>query len=394
MNNININAALDFTLEHDDILIYVMFNNKNNIASKTLKFKMSKRYDKELPILKNITDTSDICTVLKQFGFSEEEIESFMLVKKYGIADPNNIKFQLKFTEYKQIISNIQDRIKNAVLTNGLLQISDQDKLLLNSKPPETISYSEYKVQPLNIQNLYTYEPNSNTDNCNLKFALSILSKYSMYLKRDNSWPDIQSYSVAIIEIKNNNTDVTIIPTFYFTDEGVRLYFQTIAGMKNTDTVIQTNMIPADMLDIKDVHTGKNNSFFKDLFASIHTSEYMDHITTNHLSYYLKLKDVVTTRYKLKLKVNVKDKINEILKRVANEYNINNIYRYRLSEKEKKLISMPDIKWSDKIEPNYICVGKTFKQNDKYIDELYEEVPNLILDETMYKILTAIMTIL
>lgn len=68
----------------------------------------------------------------------------------------------------------------------------------------------------------------------------------------------------------------------------------------------------------------------------------MDHITTNHLSYYLKLKDVVTTKYKLKLKVNVKDKINEILKRVANEYDINSIYRYKLSEKEKQLISMPE----------------------------------------------------
>ena len=349
MNDININAALDFTLEHDDILIYIMFNNKNNIASKTLEFTVAKKYDKELPILKNITDTSDICATLKNFSFSEEEIESFMLVKKYGIADPNNIKFQLKFTEYKQIISNIQDHIKNAVLTNGLLQISDQDKLLLNNKPKDTISYSEYKTQPLNIQNLYEYESDSNTDNCNLKFALSILSKYSMYLKRDNSWPDIQSYSVAYIEIKNNKTDVTIMPTFYFTDEGIRLYFQTIAGMKNTDTVLQTNKIPADMLDIKDIHTGKPTSFFKDLFASIHTSEYIDHITTNHLNYYLKLKDVVTTKYKLKLKVNIKDNVNEILKRMANEYNINNIYRYRLSEKEKKLISMPDIKWSDKI---------------------------------------------
>lgn len=143
MNDININAALDFTLEHDDILIYVMFNNKNNIASKTLEFTVAKKYDKELPILKNITDTSDIYAALEHFGFSEEEIENFTLVKKYGIANPNNIKMQLKFTEYKQIISNIQDRIKNAVLTNGLLQISDQDKLLLNSKPPETISYSE-----------------------------------------------------------------------------------------------------------------------------------------------------------------------------------------------------------------------------------------------------------
>lgn len=66
MNNININAALDFTLEHDDILIYIMFNNKDNIASKALKFKVLKKYDKELPILKNITDTSDICTALKQ----------------------------------------------------------------------------------------------------------------------------------------------------------------------------------------------------------------------------------------------------------------------------------------------------------------------------------------
>lgn len=394
MNNININAALDFTLEHDDILIYIMFNSKNNIASKALQFKVLKQYDEELPILKNITNTSDIYDALKQFGFSEEEIESFMLLKKYGIADPDNIKFQLKFTEYKQIISDIQDKIKNSILTNGWLQISEQDKLLLNSKPPETISYSEYKVQPLNIQNIYAYEPDSNSDNCNLKFVLSILSKYSMYLKKDNSWPDIQSYSVAIIEIKNNNTDVTIIPTFYFTDEGVRLYFQTIAGMKNTDTVLQTNKIPADMLDIKDIHTGKPTSFFKDLFESIHTSEYMDHITTNHLSYYLKLKDVVTTRYKLKLKVNIKDKINKILKRVANEYNINNIYRYRLSEKEKKLISMPDIKWSDKIEPNYICVGKTFKQNDKYLDELCEEIPNLISEETMCKILTAIINIL
>ena len=45
MNDININAALDFTLEHDDILIYVMFNNKNNIASKTLKFTVAKKYD-------------------------------------------------------------------------------------------------------------------------------------------------------------------------------------------------------------------------------------------------------------------------------------------------------------------------------------------------------------
>ena len=97
MNDININAALDFTLEHDDILIYVMFNNKNNIASKTLEFTVAKKYDKELPILKNITDTSDICATLKNFSFSEEEIESFMLVKKYGIADPNNIKVQLKF---------------------------------------------------------------------------------------------------------------------------------------------------------------------------------------------------------------------------------------------------------------------------------------------------------
>lgn len=394
MNDININAALDFTLEHDDILIYVMFNNKNNIASKTLEFTVAKRYDKELPILSTITNTSDICNTLKQFGFSEEEIESFMLVKKYGIANPNNIKMQLKFTEYKQIISEIQDKIKNAVLTNGLLQISDQDKLLLNSKPPETISYSEYKVQPLNIQNLYTYEPDSNSDNCNLKFVLSILSKYSMYLKKDNSWPDIQSYSVAIIEIKNNKTDITIIPTFYFTDEGIRLYFQTVAGMKNTDTVLQTNKIPADMLDIKDIHTGKPTSFFKDLFASIHTSEYMDHITTNKLSYYLKLNDVVTIRYKLKLKENIKTKISEILKRVVNEYEINDIRRYKLSEKEKELINMPDIKWSDKIEPNYICVGKTFKQNDKYLDELCEEVPNLISDETICKILTAIINIL
>ena len=123
MNNININATLDFTLEHDDILIYVMFNNKNNIASKTLQFKVLKKYDKESPVLKNITNTSDIYDALKQFGFSEEEIESFMLVKKYGIANPNNIKMQLKFTEYKQIISDIQDRIKNAVLTNGLLHV-------------------------------------------------------------------------------------------------------------------------------------------------------------------------------------------------------------------------------------------------------------------------------
>lgn len=165
MNNININATLDFTLEHDDILIYIMFNDKNNIVSKTLQFKVLKQYDEELPILKNITNTSDIYDALKQFGFSEEEIESFMLIKKYGIANPNNIKMQLKFTEYKQIISEIQDKIKNAVLTNGLLQISDQDKLLLNSKPPETISYSEYKVQPLNIQNLYAYEPDSNKQN-------------------------------------------------------------------------------------------------------------------------------------------------------------------------------------------------------------------------------------
>ena len=257
MNNININATLDFTLKRDDILIYITFNDKNNIASKTLQFKVLKQYDEELPILKNITNTSDIYDALKQFSFSEEEIESFMLLKKYGIADPDSIKFQLKFTEYKQIISDIQDKIKNSILTNGWLQISEQDKLLLNSKPPETISYSEYKVQPLNIQNLYAYEPDSNSDNCNLKFVLSILSKYSMYLKKDNSWPDIQSYSVAIIEIKNNKTDITIMPTFYFTDEGIRLYFQTIAGMKNTDTVLQTNKIPADMLDIKDIHTGK-----------------------------------------------------------------------------------------------------------------------------------------
>ena len=394
MNNININATLDFTLKRDDILICITFNDKNNIASKTLQFKVLKQYDEELPILKNITNTSDIYDALKQFGFSEEEIESFMLLKKYGIADPDSIKFQLKFTEYKQIISDIQDKIKNSILTNGWLQISEQDKLLLNSKPPETISYSEYKVQPLNIQNLYTYEPDSNSDNCNLKFVLSILSKYSMYLKKDNSWPDIQSYSVAIIEIKNNKTDITIMPTFYFTDEGIRLYFQTIAGMKNTDTVLQTNKIPADMLDIKDIHTGKPTSFFKDLFASIHTSEYMDHITTNHLSYYLKLKDVVTIKYKLKLKENVKTKISEILKRVVNEYEINDVRRYKLSEKEKELISMPDTKWSDKIEQNYICVGKTFKQNDKYLDELCEEVPNLISEETMCKILTAIINIL
>lgn len=224
---------------------------------------MLKQYDEELPILKNITDTSDIYAVLEQFGFSKEEIESFMLVKKYGIANPNNIKMQLKFTEYKQIISEIQDKIKNAVLTNGLLQISDQDKLLLNSKPPETISYSEYKVQPLNIQNLYAYEPDSNSDNCNLKFVLSILSKYSMYLKRDNSWPDIQSYSVAIIEIKNNKTDVTIMPTFYFTDEGIRLYFQTIASMKNTDTVLQTNKIPADI-----IHLTKPQNLTSDLIEA------------------------------------------------------------------------------------------------------------------------------
>lgn len=394
MNDININATLDFTLKRDDILIYITFNDKNNIASKALEFKVLKQYDEELPILKNITNTSDIYDTLKQFGFSEEEIESFMLLKKYGIADPDNIKFQLKFTEYKQIISDIQDKITNSILTNGWLQISEQDKLLLNSKPQETISYSEYKVKPLNIQNFYAYEPDSNSDNCNLKFVLSILSKYSMYLKRDNSWPDIQSYSVAIIGIKNNKTDVTIMPTFYFTDEGIRLYFNTFASIKNTDVTMCTNKIPTDMLDIKDIHTGKPTSFFKDLFASIHTSEYMDHITTNHLSYYLKLKDVVTIKYKLKLKENVKTKISEILKRVVNEYEINDVRRYKLSEKEKELINTLDTKWSDKIEPNYICVGKTFKQNDKYTDELCEEVPNLISEETMCKILTAIMTIL
>lgn len=125
MNDININATLDFTLKRDDILTYITFNDKNNIASKPLQFKVLKQYDEELPILKNITNTSDIYAALEQFGFSEEEIESFMLVKKYGIANPNNIKMQLKFTEYKQIISEIQDKIKNAVLNNGLLHMQN-----------------------------------------------------------------------------------------------------------------------------------------------------------------------------------------------------------------------------------------------------------------------------
>lgn len=394
MNDININATLDFTLKRDDILIYITFNDKNNIASKPLQFKVLKQYDEELPILKNITNTSDIYDALKQFGFSEEEIENFLLVKKYGIANPNNIKMQLKITEYKQIISDIENSVKNSILTNGFLKISEQDKFLLNSKLPDTISYSEYNTQPLNIQNLYAYEPDSSSDNGNLKFVLSILSKYSRYLQLDNSWPNIKSYSTAYIEITNNNTDVTIISTFYFTDEGIRLYFNAFAGIKNTNVTMCTNKIPADMLDIKDIHTGKPTSFFKDLFASIHTSEYMDHITTNKLSYYLKLNNVVTIRYKLKLKENIKTKISEILKRVVNEYEINDVRRYKLSEKEKELINTLDTKWSDKIEPNYICVGKTFKQNDKYTDELCEEVPNLISEETMCKILTAIMTIL
>ena len=45
MNDININATLDFILKRDDILIYITFNDKNNIASKTLQFKVLKQYD-------------------------------------------------------------------------------------------------------------------------------------------------------------------------------------------------------------------------------------------------------------------------------------------------------------------------------------------------------------
>ena len=281
MKNVTINPSMCINLKNNGIIIEIKHNTKYSTLPQTPQINIFKENDPTFPL----PSLDDIYDSLKQFGLSDEDTDSLLLLKDKGVSDRNKISMGLKKTQYEQILTSIRDDVKTALLNNEPIDIPKSEVFLLTNALPESTTYREYQSFPDNIKDLYRYDryktwpsitQDLNNKDDNLKFILSLIMKYSQYIAPDNT----NDTAYMDLEVTNNQTNVTMMPSFQFTDEGIKLNFITKACIKDTNMILSSNKIPADMLDINDLKTGEPTSFFKDLFTGIHVSEYMDHITT------------------------------------------------------------------------------------------------------------------
>ena len=295
--------------------------------------------------------------MLKESGFTDEEIEKMYLLNKIQSVDINDVRIR----QNKIAVTKLYDKIQKYV--TGKEALTEREMQALSYIDKETISFEEYKQLPEIIKDNYCLTFNQNNFEGkyksatevyteNIKFLISLILKFKNYISYmifNSKLTAVRANGEDILKVKISTDNINHIPVT------IKENITDDAGYGD----INYNIIP-----IKDL-----NHNFEEMFKDFNTST----LTKIQVSKDETLKTVKTkylkTRYYYQLKpeiVKQKEKLVKNIARALCQHTDKNSVANLIKE-AKDIINMPYYPDTDNPDPKFYECYDTYKFIDKNI---------------------------
>ena len=313
--------------------------------------------------------------MLKESGFTDEEIEKMYLLNKIQSVDINDVRIQ----QNKIGVTKLYDKIQKYV--TGKEPLTEREMQALKYINKETISFEEYKQLPEIIKDQYclTFAQNNfegKYKSCteayteNIKFLMSLILKFKShisYMIFNSKLTAVRAGGDDILKMKLSTDNINHIPIT------IKENITDDAGYGD----INYNIIP-----IKELHRE-----FAEMFKDFNTSK----ITKIQVSKDEALKTVknnyIKTKYYYQLKPEIVKQKEELVKNIAialcEKKNKNSIAN--LIDEAEEIINMPYYPETENPDPKFYECYDTYKYIDKHVhDYTMQNNPyNLTISDTI-----------
>ena len=332
------------TLKKNNTSIEIELDTPNNVQR--IKIYTNNEY---IPSRKYYFDNT-YKQVLKDFGFTDEEIEKMYLLDYTTTVDANDIIADQNTFAIKELYNSLQNSI------TAKTPISEGDRQASEYIDREEIDFNEYKNLPENVRELYylksksltftnQYKLTEDVFNENTGFLLSIIKKFKDSISRiifDSKlivWGNKADDIIKITIVPNTKNDFTVT-------------IKEVIDDNIDEAVMEYNIISIDSI----------NPEFKKIFKNFDLSKIMKiQIPKDDVIAYIRQNYLTTVCYS-RLKPEVLKQKNELIKKAAKNLYDNIL---NLTKKEEEILNLNDNIQSN--NPNleyYECYYK-----DKYISQ-------------------------
>lgn len=321
---------------------------------------------------------------LDDFGFDENEIETFVLLKNYNTTDLKYLRIELDKYAYNGIKDLARKDALEYLTSNKPIEDLSTIIHLLKETLPNQISLETYNKNENNIQKRYSLLHVEYNDKYILQFIINLISKYKKYIIK------IKNFSLNIKNKTNTNLYIGTKPTSKSNELSIRLHERIPIVDKNTE-IISSN-IPLHILDINNTNEEYRSIRFNNLFKNINSSEYLNNPAPHSANYYIHRDNILTPIYQHIMTDETKQKINHILADAISKQISTGINP--LSDEDMQYVNQKEYMFTNnETEEGYQSKFIGYTQNKIYDNELYSE-NNITSNTTVIKILTAVANIL
>lgn len=297
--------------------------------------------------------------MLKESGFTDEEIEKMYLLNKIQSVDINDVRIR----QNKIAVTKLYDKIQKYV--TGKEPLTEREMQALSYINKETISFEKYKQLPEIIKDQYclTFNQNNFEGKCksateayteNIKFLMSLILKFKNYIS-------YMIFNSKLTAVRTSGNDILKVK---ISTDNINHILVTIKENITDDAGygdINYNIIP-----IKELHRE-----FAEMFKDFDTYK----LTKTQVSKDEALKTVKTTYLKTKFYYQLKPEIvkqkEELVKNIAialcEKKNKNSVTN--LINKAEEIINMSYYPDTENPDPKFYECYDTYRYIDKHVHE-------------------------
>ena len=297
--------------------------------------------------------------MLKESGFTDEEIEKMYLLNKIQSVDINDVRIQ----QNKIAVTKLYDKIQKYV--TGKEPLTEREMQALSYINKETISFEKYKQLPEIIKDQYCLTFNQNNFEGkyksatevyteNVKFLILLILKFKNYISYiifNSKLTAVRTSGNDILKVKISTDNINHIPVT------IKENITNDAGYGD----INYNIIP-----IKELHRE-----FAEMFKDFDTSK----LTKTQVSKDEALKTVkanyLKTKFYYQLKPEIVKQKEELIKNIAialcEKKNKNSVAN--LIDEAEEIINMPYYPNTENPDPKFYECYDTYRYIDKHVHE-------------------------
>lgn len=313
--------------------------------------------------------------MLKESGFTDEEIEKMYLLNKIQSVNINDVRIQ----QNKIAVTKLYNKIQKYV--TGKEPLTEREMQALKYINKETISFEEYKQLPEIIKDQYCltfaqndfegkYKSATEVYTENIKFLISLILKFKShisYMIFNSKLTAVRANGEDILKVKINTDNINHIPV------KIKENITDDAGYGD----INYNIIP-----IKELHRE-----FAEMFKDFDTSK----LTKVQIPKDEALKTVKTTYLKTKFYYQLKPEIvkqkEELVKNIAialcEKKNKNSVANF--IDEAEEIINMPYYPETENPDPKFYECYDTYRYIDKHVHDytMQNEPYNLTISDAI-----------